>query len=93
MGKHGGETLKNEIIMKKVLYEGVEIKTIADLPKEFGGLDKIKVKAPDGTKGWWVSQWQKGVWLKEKKEDSRVLPIFVEDLKECLSWEVLEISK
>ncbi len=70
-----------------------KIKTIADLPKGFGGLNKIKVKAPDGTIGWWVSQWDKGVWLRKEKGDTQIHPIFVEDLKECLTWEIVEIDE
>ena len=78
---------------KKIIYEGKEIKTIEDLPKGFGGLDKIKVKTPDGISGWWVSQWQKGVWLREKEGDDKVTPVFVEDLKEALNWEIVEIKQ
>jgi len=78
---------------KKVIYDGKEIKTISDLPKGFGGLNKIKVIAPDGTIGWWVSQWDKGVWLRKEKGDSQVHPVFVEDLKEVLTWKILEIDE
>lgn len=77
---------------QKIILEGNEIKTIADLPKGFGGLNKIKVKAPDGTIGWWVSQWNKGVWLRKEKVDAQVFPVFVEALEECLEWPIVEID-
>jgi len=77
---------------KKIILEGKEIKTIADLPEGFGGLNKIKVKAPDGTIGWWVSQWNKGVWLRKEKGDNQVHPVFVENLEECLTWKIVEID-
>lgn len=78
---------------KKNTYKGQVINTIAELPKDFGGFDKIKVKSPCGTTGWWVSQWQKGVWLRKEKGDTRVHPVFVEDLKECLNWKIVEIDE
>jgi hypothetical protein len=78
---------------KKIIYKGKEIKTISDLPEGFGGLNKIKVKAPNGTIGWWVSQWNKGVWLRKEKGDTQVHPVFVEDLKECLTWKIVEIDE
>jgi hypothetical protein len=77
---------------KKIILDGKEIKIIADLPEGFGGFNQIKVKAPDGTIGWWVSQWDKGVWLRKEKGDTQVHPIFVEDLKECLDWKIIEID-
>lgn len=75
-----------------VTYKEKEIKTIADLPKDFGNLCQIKVKASDGTIGWWVSQWEKGVWLRPIEGIGNVKPVFVEDLREALTWEVLEIK-
>lgn len=48
----------------------------------------IIVKSPDGKIGKWISQWQKGVWL--GGHSTRIHPVFVEDLKECLEWEIIE---
>jgi len=57
-------------------------------------LGGIKVKTPDGQIGYWVSQWPKGVWLSngnfQEGEVSLIFPIFVEDLKEALEWEITE---
>lgn len=65
---------------------------IKDLPRNTN-LGKVKVRTPDGTEGWWVSQWAKGVWIRKEKADTRVHPIFVESLTECEDWEVLEVEK
>jgi len=35
----------------------------------------------------------KGVWLKKDKDKGNVTPIFVDNLKECLTWEVLAIDE
>lgn len=78
---------------KKNTYKGQEIKTISELPKDFGGLNKLKVKAPCGTTGWWVSQWDNGVWLSKEKGDTKVQPVFVESLSECLNWKIVEIDE
>ncbi len=78
---------------QKIILEGKEIKTIKDLPEGFGGLSQIKIKAPDGTIGWWVSQWNKGVWVRKEKGDNQVHPVFVENLEECLEWEIVEIDQ
>ena len=52
-------------------------------------LDGVKVKTPKGVIGYWKSQWQKGVWLSDGKS-TRIYPQFVDDLKDCLEWEVTE---
>jgi hypothetical protein len=53
-------------------------------------LKEIKVKTPDGIIGTWRSQWQKGVWLHiDGDSEGRITPVFVEDLKECLEWEII----
>ena len=65
-------------------------KRIKDLPfnTNLGG---IKVKTTDGTIGVWKSQWLKGVWLHvEGEREGKITPIFVEDLKETLEWEIIE---
>lgn len=52
-------------------------------------LGGIKVKTPNGVVGYWKSQWNKGVWLSDG-ETTRVYPQFVNDLRECLEWEITE---
>lgn len=54
-------------------------------------LGGIKVKTPDGVIGIWKSQWEKGVWLQRESdiENGRITPIFINDLKETLEWEVI----
>ena len=66
-------------------------KTIKDLPKDIN-LGQVKVKTPDGTIGWWTSQWQKGVWLRPVLGEGKIIPVSVNDLKETLAWEVLEVN-
>ncbi len=56
-------------------------------------LEGIKVKTSDGRIGYWRSQWKAGVWLKETKETSSVFPVFVDDIKDCLEWEVIIETK
>ena len=55
-----------------------------------GNLGGVKVKTPKGVIGYWKSQWQKGVWLNQSTIDSRQYPQFVDDLKDCLDWEITE---
>lgn len=64
---------------------------IKDLDSKMS-LEGVKIKTPSGEIGYWVSQWQRGVWIRKKLGNSQVNPIFVEDLKEVLEWEVLEES-
>jgi len=54
-------------------------------------LEGIKVKTPDGVIGYWKSQWNKGVWLQRECdiENGRIIPVFINNLEECLEWEVL----
>lgn len=54
-----------------------------------GNLANLKVKTPKGVVGYWRSQWNKGVWLSDGKS-SKIYPQFVNDLKDCLEWEVTE---
>lgn len=66
-----------------------KIKNVSEL---FG----LKIKAPNGEVGYLHSCWPSGVWIKKKKTDNHVYPIFVESLDECLNWEILkedEITK
>ena len=54
-----------------------------------GSLYGLKVKTPKGVIGYWKSQWNKGVWLSDGKT-SRIYPQFVDELKDCLEWDVAE---
>jgi len=54
-----------------------------------GSLGGVKVKTPNGVIGYWKSQWQKGVWLSDGKTN-RIYPQFVDDLKDCLEWDIAE---
>jgi len=54
-----------------------------------GNLGGIRVKTPNGVIGVWKSQWNKGVWL-SNGDSTRIYPQFVNDLKDCLEWEVTE---
>jgi len=65
--------------------------TVNDLPKGTQ-MGDVRIKTPEGIVGWWVSQWQKGVWIRKERSDTRVHPVFVDDLKECLNWEVVQIT-
>lgn len=64
---------------------------IKDLPPNTN-LGDLLVKTPSGITGYWVSQWAAGVWLKYKKEDTRIHPVFVDSLEECRDWEVLNFE-
>ena len=62
---------------------------IKDLPEDTN-LGGVKVKTDSGQIGYWKSQWNKGVWLTKEFGDAKVFPVYVDDLKYCLEWEVLE---
>jgi hypothetical protein len=64
---------------------------IKDLPKDTS-LKDVKVRTTTGVVGYWQGQWKKGVWLADELTNPRrkINPVFVEDLKEVLEWEVLE---
>lgn len=53
----------------------------------------IKVKTRKGVVGYWRSQWgysegKAGVWLTKDLSGERVYPQFIDNLKECLEWDV-----
>ncbi|MEK6880183.1 MAG: hypothetical protein AABY22_11265 [Nanoarchaeota archaeon] len=67
-----------------------KIKTINDLPRNIS-LGGLKFKHPEtGEACYWRSQWQKGVWYKKDLTSSQIFPLFVNDLKEALKFEVIE---
>jgi len=64
---------------------------IKDLPDTMGSLENLPFKHPKtGEKVYWWSQWQKGVWVKKDLTSTEIFPIFVDDLKEALEFEVFD---
>lgn len=62
---------------------------IKDLPDNTN-LNNIQFIYPgDNQKYYWTSQWEKGVWGKKSIGDSQIIPLFVEDLQECLEWDIV----
>lgn len=64
---------------------------LKDLPPE-QSLEGIRIRTPEGQEGYWVSQWNKGVWIRKTtsaSEDPQVHPIFVDSLQECMDWDVI----
>ena len=71
------------------------IKYIKDLP-ENESLTGVRFYDPkSGTVGYWYSQWcydppgKAGIWWKEKMGDSRTYPLFLDQLKEALEFQVV----
>lgn len=65
-----------------------KITRIKDLPPN-KGLGGVRFRYPaDSRLYYWHSQWQKGVWGKEHLDDTQVHPLFCDDLKEALEWEL-----
>lgn len=70
-------------------------KKIKDLPKNIS-LRGVKFHDPKtGTRGYWFSQWgyddgKAGIWWKKNMKDSAIYPLFLDNLKEALEFEVLE---
>ena len=67
---------------------------IKDLPGNIS-LGGVRFKTPDGTIGYWVSQWgyeggKAGIWYKKDRYATRVFPLFLNDIKEALEFDVLE---
>jgi len=70
------------------------IKRIKDLDPN-KSLVGVHFRSPDGTTGYWYSQWgyedgKAGVWYKRDMESSQVLPLFLDDLQEALDFEIVE---
>ena len=65
-------------------------KKIKDLPGNIN-LEGVRFIYPrTGEKYYWFSQWEKGVWGKKSMDSGQIFPLFVDDLKETLQWEVVE---
>lgn len=74
---------------------------IKDLPKgtNMGG---VKIKIPKGhekripfKEGYWKSQWgykdgKAGVFVTKNIGDTRIYPICINSLSECLEWEIVK---
>lgn len=65
---------------------------IKDLPQDKSLADVRFIYPGDGKTYVWTGQWNKGVWgrLDGDPSKNRIHPLFVEDLKEALEWEVVE---
>jgi hypothetical protein len=69
------------------MEEGMKIK---NLPEE-ASLGGIKFHDPKTkTTGYWYSQWHKGIWYKKDIKSSQIFPLFVDDLKEALEFDVIK---
>lgn len=62
--------------------------------KDLNGLDSLEgvrfIYPKDGQPYYWASQWDEGVWGKKDMDSGRVFPLFINNLSECLEWEVIE---
>ena len=69
-------------------------KKIKDLPSNIS-LSGVKFRDPKtGTTGYWYSQWgyrggKAGIWWKQDMKSGAIFPLFLDDLKEALEFEVL----
>jgi hypothetical protein len=61
---------------------------IKDLPKTESLLGVRFLYPGDNQPYYWSSQWEKGVWGKKDMGSGQVFPLFCEDLKEALEWEI-----
>lgn len=61
---------------------------IKDLPENISLEGTRFIYPPDGKPYYWSSQWDKGVWGKTSLSDNQIHPLFVDDLREALEWEV-----
>jgi len=70
-------------------------KKIKDLPPN-ASLGGIRFRDPKtGTVGYWSSQWgypdgKAGIWYRTDPKSTQVFPLFLDDLKEALEFEVIE---
>jgi len=67
---------------------------IKDLPPN-ASLGGVKFRAPDGTVGYWSSQWgypdgKAGIWYRTDLKSTQVFPLFLDNLREALEFEVVE---
>ena len=65
---------------------------IKDLP-EGSALNNVRFIYPgDGKAYYWASQWQKGIWGKKDLSSGQIFPLFVENIREALEWEIAELE-
>ena len=65
-------------------------KIINDLPPT-QSLDGVKFRHPEtGETCFFFSQWNKGVWYKKDPKSQQIFPLFVDDLKDVLKFELAE---
>ncbi len=73
---------------------------IRDIPptENLGGkLIKIPPEADNPYKldmGYWFSQWgypdgKAGIWFKKDMNEKQIYPVFLDNLKDCLDWEII----
>ena len=63
---------------------------IKDLP-EGSTLNNVRFIYPgDGQAYYWTSQWQKGIWGKKDLSSGQIFPLFVENIRDALEWEVAD---
>jgi len=66
---------------------------IKDLPENIN-LGGVRFIHPETKKPvYWYSQWEKGIWIKEENDSRQFFPLFVNDLKEALEFEVADDSR
>ena len=63
---------------------------IKDLP-ENSTLNNVRFIYPgDGKAYYWTSQWQKGIWGKKDSNSGQIFPLFVENIRDALEWEIAD---
>ena len=63
---------------------------IKDLP-EGSALNNVRFIYPgDGKAYYWASQWQKGIWGKKDLSSGQIFPLFVENIRDALEWEIAD---
>jgi hypothetical protein len=71
---------------------------IKDLPPD-KSLENVHFRIPGTTvHGYWRSQWgypdgKAGVWYYKDQKSSQMFPIFLDDLREALEWDVITDEK
>mgnify|MGYP001573814056 FL=1 len=66
-------------------------RTINDLPQD-RSLGGVRLKNHNtGETCIYHSQWQKGIWYKKNEKDTQIFPIFLDDLREALKFELADI--
>jgi hypothetical protein len=69
---------------------GVANMKIRDLPNDEAFAHVRFIYPGDGKPYYWYSQWNKGVWGKKEQNSQQIFPLFVDELKQAMGWEVVE---